>query len=344
LRSVSVHLSAVLYCLAAALGTAAAHESASQDVAELTAPYLPEDGQTQAFKQLIYDAIAAHPRVRSAFARRGQASADRDAAKAALRPQLSVEMQGRASLASDFGNDFDNLVDRSQSSDDARASLVARQLLFDGGAASGRVKAAGFSEDEASANARAEISDFTLSAIGTYYDVVRYRMVQDLMEGNVERHQTLLDDIRSRLRQGVAGARDEARGEARLADARARLVAAERKLEEARSSYVAIFDQSPVLAVLPALPFDGLPDRHQVEDRALNDSPMLEAALNRNEAKAAEFHAAKVERYIPSLSVELRGTRYNIGESGEDYDVSAILAVNYALYSGGLKSARENRA
>jgi adhesin transport system outer membrane protein len=169
-------------------------------------------------------------------------------------------------------------------------------------------------------------------------------MVRDLMESNVERHQTLLDDVRSRRRQGVAGARDEARGMARLADARARLVGAERALAEARSNYVAIFDQTPVFAVLPALPFDTLPERRQVEDRALSDSPVLKAALNRNEAKAAEFHAAKAERYIPSLSVELRGTRYNIGESGEDYDVSAILAVNYALYSGGLKSARENRA
>lgn len=331
--------------LAASLAHAAqAQEQESADMALLTAPYQAADGQTQEFKQLIYDAIAAHPSVRSAFARQGQASADRDAAKSALRPQLSVEMQGRASLASDFGTDFDNLVNRSQSQDDARASLVARQLLFDGGAASGRLKAAGFTEEEASANAEADITDFTLSAIGAYYDVVRYRMVQDLMAGNVERHQTLLDDIRSRLRQGVAGARDEARGEARLADARARLVGAKRKLDEARSRYVSIFDQPPVFAVLPALPFAGTPDREDMEDRALDGSPLLEAALHRNEAKAAELHSAKAERYLPSISVELRGTRYNIGEGGQDYDVSAILAVNYALYSGGLKSARENRA
>jgi len=313
-------------------------------VAGLLAPYEASAEQDKAFRQLIFDAIAAHPKVRSAFARRGQASADRDAARAVLRPQLSVEMQGRASLASDFGNDFDNLVDRSQSDDDARASLVARQLLFDGGAASGRVRAAGFAEDEASANAEADINDFALQAITAYYDVVRYRMIQDLMAGNVARHQTVLDDIRSRLSQGVAGARDEARGQARLADARARLVGAERQLEAARSRYVSIFDDSPAMAVLPELPYSDMPDREGVEDRALKDSPLLEAAENRQEASAAEYRAAKTERYIPSISVELRGTRYNIGESGEDYDVSAILAVNYSLYSGGLKSARENRA
>lgn len=333
--------------ISCALASSASAQDAQPNTATATAileRYQPTATETEAFKQRVYDAIASHPRVRSAFARTGQAAADTNMARAALRPQLSMEVQGRTSLARDFGNDFDDLVDRSQSDDDARASLVARQLIFDGGAASGRLRAARLLEHKAEARAEAEINQFALTAITTYYNVVRYRMVRDLAHSNVTRHQELLSDIEARLSQGVGDARSVARGQARLADARAQLISVERQLEAANNNYVEFFGMMPDNVSLPQAPFAQLPSREDAQQTAISRSPALAAAISEQDARKAEYRAARTEKFIPSLSVELRGTRYNIGESGEDYDLSAILAVNYSLYSGGLKSARENRA
>jgi outer membrane protein len=224
--------------------------------------------------------------------------------------------------------------------------VVLRQSIWEGG----RIRA-GIS----AAEARIEASRLELAAleqglitdtVTAYADVLRTQEIVKLNQGQVRVLEQELAASRDRFEVGDVTRTDVAQSEARLAAARANLIAANGNAVFARAAYQRLVGRLPgALAPLPPLP--PLPESEpQALARAADLSPSLRAARAAEEAAAQDVRAAKAGR-MPSIGVQASAnyTEYSndrFGASG--FDPRIGVTAGMPLFSGGLIAAQVRQA
>ncbi|MEZ5758574.1 MAG: TolC family protein [Emcibacteraceae bacterium] len=307
---------------------------------------IPFDGNptySQTFKENISSAVATHPRIAAAIAQRDEQRYVEDEARAGLYPHLEVGLTGRHRLADNFEDRFDNITQRSLRDTAANVTVTGRQLLYDGGSTSSKIASAKYAFSAAHEEYSMEASGVALAAIETHYTVLLQRMRKAYHQENVDRHREILDMVNERFKSGRGPNRDVTLMESRLAIAETEQSRVQMDLEEAISNYVEVYNFAPENLKRPALVLNIPTTENEALEIGFQNNPMLVMASSQSLSSKEYMNSIRAER-LPSVSVELAATKYDLERGNPDYDVTGRVVINYSLYNGGASSARISRS
>lgn len=305
------------------------------------APVDPVDAG--AFDELIASAIKRHPLLAAEQSEAAVARAESRAARAALFPRLSASIDADYVIDRDFGASTTNVVESLRPDGQVNAGLTASQLIFDGGSAFARIKAARARTRERDRTIEARINDLALRALSVYLDAAVQQGMAGLAAEYVARHEKLVRDMSERERLGAGARADVLRAQARLAAARARAADIAESARTSEIRYIEFFGAPPPPLAFPEHQTAGVTTREEAIALAFNNDPSVAAALARTDSFRAEVGAAKARR-LPEIRANVSSVSFDVFNGAEDYDVRAGVNLNYDLFAGGARSAEIARA
>ena len=307
---------------------------------EVIFPSAPAYSQT--FKENVQLAVNDHPRTSAAIAMRDEQRYVEDEARSALYPQIGIDLSGRHRISENYEDRFDNINQRSLRETAANASLVGRQLLFDGGSTYSRISSARLSFTAAHEEYSLEASAIALAASEAHYYMLLQKIRKEYHHENVARHREILDMVNQRFESGRGANQDVTLMESRLALAETRSSRAEMDFDEAISNYEEIYNFSPVNLKRPDLTMNIPKSEIEALEIGFQNSPYIAMSSSRTLSSKEDVNAMKGER-LPSVSIELSATKYDLERVNKEYDFSGRLILNYSLYNGGARNARVSR-
>jgi outer membrane protein, adhesin transport system len=234
------------------------------------------------------------------------------------------------------GDDTDRWLWRSE------ASIALRQMIYDGNSTDSTVERQK-ARVKSAAGRVVERSEFlALDVVQAYLEVLRQTELVRLARDNVAAHQSTLNDIVSRVRAGRNSSADQSQSENRLTVAQSDYVEAQRRLDDARTTYLRLVRQEPTDLVRPVLPAAALPQTEEdAVKHALSSNPSIGVAELDRQAAVADSQIAEAP-FRPRLDLEVVGSKgKNIaGQSGRNDDLTVMLVARWNLYSGGSDTAR----
>jgi len=317
--------------------------SASPAVATVAAPSSPALPATSAspalLAQLVERAITSHPEINARYHDFMSYLEEQNVARAGWRPQVTAQAW--------TGREWRSNIESSPSYDWGRHgwSLELRQLLFDGGATSNRIRQAGFEKLSRYYDLHATSNNLANEAVAAYLDVQRYRAMQSLAQENYSMHATTLNQLRERQESGVGRGVDMEQASGRLSLAQTNLMTESNNLNDVTQRFRRVIGEYPP-AELPPVPEvqEGLPVLGQTQDfsDAIRVNPSI---LSKQALVQAAQAGRKVAQAAHSPTLDLRaGTgrdREAPGIGSRDVQSSRVqLMLSYPLYRGGADSAR----
>ena len=221
----------------------------------------------------------------------------------------------------------------------SKASIVARQLLFDGFTSLHEIWRQTARVDAAAARAHERTELIALDAAEAYIDVVRYTRLIALAQENVKAHRSIFSNVQSRFKGGRAGQGDLEQTSERVAASEVTLTEFRRSLEDARARFRKSVGTEPYNLRGPGrLP--GLPAaKDQVLAVTLTDNPTIKAAQADADAARQAFHSTS-GAFMPNVSLEARATEGNNTDSIAGHWASESLKVvaTWDIFRGGQDS------
>ncbi len=304
-----------------------------------SAGYLVSDENASSdFTAAIRRAIGRHPSYHAQASNIDESGAMRRRARSALYPQLATQFRGDYSITRDFAAGTDNVVESLRPREQFTAGVSASQLIFDGGATINRIRSARALDAEYANALEVRINDLALSALTAYHDVAAHQALTVFARDFIKRQQSILADVKTRERLGAGSKADVTRAEARLAAARARLADISESKRVADIRYEEFFGEAPPPLTRPAMAPAGAETRNEIVATALDINPEIAAAAARADARQADFKATRSAR-LPEVRLSVDAQKYDIFDSGNDFDVRAGVSVNYNIFSGGARAA-----
>lgn len=286
------------------------------------------------FRSLIAAAIQRHPAVSEARAGSEEAEAARNVALAAQLPSGDVNISGGRTLARDFSNDPDNIIERSRRRRRTDAVASLQQPLFDFGAGALRTSAARARIEAAAARVDATVDEIALRAVSIWYDLFALRALAALADGFANDQAAVGQSVEVRIAQGLSPAVDRARVTSFIASAESQRARIRRALGGAEARFTELFGM-PAPEGLKRAPLPGLPtlSRDAAELRA-RGAATVRAAEADAKAGQREARAARAD-ILPTITAGIDAGRYGLFETDNDYDIRARLTLRYRLFGGG---------
>ncbi|MBL4620730.1 MAG: TolC family protein [Marinicaulis sp.] len=295
-------------------------------------------GVSNDFNSAIRLAVGRHPAYHSQLTGLDGARAERRRAKAALYPQLSTLFRGDYSLTRSFDPNTDNVVESLRPREQFTVGLSASQLVYDGGATFQRIKSARARDSEFRNSISARINELSLAALAAYHDFATHQALVALGDAFILRHEKILNDVKERERLGASSKADVSRALARLAAAQARVFEIRESKQFAEIRYQEFFTSEPGLLRRPSFVAVSVDTRSQAMALATGRSPEVAISAARRTASQADYKAAKGAR-LPEVRVSVDAVKFDVFDSGNDFDVRAGLVVNYNIFGGGARAA-----
>lgn len=295
-------------------------------------------GASNEFSAIVRQAVGRHPAYHSQVSALDETRAERRRATSALYPQLSTQLRGDYSIARDFGQDTDNAVEALRPREQFTAGISASQLVFDGGATFQRIKSARARNSEFKNALSTRINDLSLASLAAYHDYATHQALLALGDAFIIRHAKILDDVKERERLGAGSKADVTRAIARLAAAQARVAEIRESKQLAEIRYLELFGETPGILHRPSFDAFSVETRDQAVTAALTRSPEIAVASARADASQADYRAAKGAR-LPEVRVSVDAVKFDLFDSGDDFDVRAGVNLNYNIFGGGARSA-----
>lgn len=223
------------------------------------------------------------------------------------------------------------------------ASVVVRQLLFDGFASVNEIWRQTARVNAAAARVQERTGLLALDAAEAYIDITRYLRLIAIAEDNVRVHRALLANVQSRFEGGRSGEGDLEQTRERVENAEATLAQFRQSLDEARAKYRKSVGLEPINLRTPGR-LGGLP---RTKDKALavavRFNPTIKAAGA--DARAAKYaFDSTAGAFVPNLYLEARGSTGIDSDTyvGHRDDVSAKLVMSWDIFRGGQDSWKRN--
>ena len=290
------------------------------------------------FAATIRRAVGRHPSYHAQASNLDEASALRKQARSNLYPRLSTQIRGDYAISRNFDANTDNVVESLRPREQFTASVSASQLVFDGGATINRIRSAKALSAEYQNALSTRINNLAMTALTTYYDVAAHQALTAFSRDFIRRQEQILEDVKERERLGAGSRADITRAQARLAGARARLAEIHESMRLANIRYEEFFGVAPDKLRRPAIAEPGVSDRTETVVAALESNPEVAVAEARANASKYDFKAAKAAR-LPEVRLSVDASKYDVFDSGDDFDVRAGVVVNYDIFGGGARSA-----
>lgn len=283
-------------------------------------------------------AISVHPDALSVEQQIGGAQALVDEARSGWKPQVTASVDAGQRRVTNT-----NLPGTTLTTQDGLGyGGTVRQLIYDFGATSGAVEAARARLSATDARLNSRRSELALRGVTAWHEVERARQLLALAQDNLRSRTDIVDLVRERYEVGGGSRADLIRAQARQADARATLLAAEVALSSALPAYRELFGEDPAGTGLPSQPamteLTGNPQELAKRFGSVRESDLLLEGA-RQDARAADG------RSLPTIGLDLNGNRREHSIGGvPGYDMAALVVMRYNLYTGGADSARREQA
>lgn len=295
----------------------------------------PEASPTT-LKRAVEKAISQNPEVLFRFHGLKAAEHERRAAEGNWLPKIDIEAAGGAyqykSPATPSTLNYEG----------DRASIQLRQMLFDGFATRNDVRRLSYSQQAAYHEFISASNNTTLEVVRAYIDVLRFRELVQLAEGNFATHLEVNDKLTEKVRAGVGRRVDLEQAGGRLALAESNWVTEVSNLHDVSARYQRLVGDTPAESLARLDPLDAyLPIGSDFLKEAIPKNPDFLAAVSTIRAYRAD---ANLRDSANAPTIELRARKgYESNRSGVSgaYHESALeLVLNYNLYRGGTDRAR----
>jgi outer membrane protein, adhesin transport system len=285
------------------------------------------------FRATVAAAVARHPATMESEALTDEAEAVVDEARERRLPSLDLNISSFHVISRDFSNDPQNIIERSRAAHRTDALLSAQQTLFDFGAGSSRVAAAGARLRAAAAEAEAGADRVALGAVAAWYDVFAFRALVGLTESFIVNQEELRAAVEERIRQGVSAPGDTARVESYVAQAQTRLANFRRRTANAEARYAELIG-APAPPDLERAPIAELPAMtKEAAALAAMSTPAARAAQASADSARQEARAVRADR-LPQIGVGVDAGRYGVFETERDYDIRGRVTLRQRLFGG----------
>jgi adhesin transport system outer membrane protein len=285
------------------------------------------------FRSMVGAAVEHHPGTLEAEAQTAEARSVVSEANERRLPSVDLSINSTHSISRRFGTLTQSVIERSQPANRTDAVLSVSQTLFDFGAGSNRVSAAGARLRAAAADAEANADQIALNSVAAWYDVFAYRALVELSDSFVRNQQELRAAVEERIRQGVSAPGDTARVDSYLASAETRLAGFRRQRANAEARFTELMDAPPPaqldrapVAMLPAMSKDAA-------SLAAMSAPQARAAQALADASRKEAKAIRADR-MPQIGATVDANRYGVIENTTDYDIRGRLTLRQHLFGG----------
>ena len=292
--------------------------------------------EQEVFIDSLISSIQDHPVYLESMAIVGSSKASLDIAESANKPQIQFQGNSRNSLKQKFNNPLSALTESSKDQHRADGSLIMQQSLFDP-IIKEEISKQEYILQADYYNNKQKISELTLDMAIACQDTAAYKIISDLIDISIDNHSQIVGRIKMRVESGRAAQAEMMRAEARLAEAQAKKMTIDLKLQSARAKFSQlIVDAKPCLKFLKVDSDQLINDSSKVID-AIEENYSIMKANELIKASEKELEKAKAG-FKPKVNLELRGDRYDL-TGDQNYDLYAGVNFNVDIYTGGKKKA-----
>ncbi|MBW0144147.1 TolC family protein [Sphingomicrobium clamense] len=295
--------------------------------------HLNDTAPFDVFAQQVREAMRDFPTVDEAAAIIDEAEAARREAQMGLVPDVDLALSGRRSIARNFSNDPDNIIERSRATGRTDATFSVSQRIWDYGAASRRISAAGHRLDAARYEQVRRGDAAALEAISIWYDVFTMQTLVQFADSFVERQVELRDAVRARVNQGASAPGDLARVQSDIASGQARAATYRRRLANAEARYLEYFGVAAPASLERAPAVGSGLDTQEAARAAALQLPEVKIASAQLFAARQEAHAQRAET-LPTIDARLEGGRFGLFENDGDYDIRGTIVLQKRFFGG----------
>jgi adhesin transport system outer membrane protein len=301
-------------------------------------------GEPLTINNAIRMAVQTHPSIGEAAANRRATEAELHQTQGTLLPQVRIEASG-GPLRTNQQDVFPSPTNNGAWLPGSKASLVVRQLLFDGFTSINEVWRQTARVDSAAARVHERSELTALDAAEAYIDVVRYTRLTALADENVRAHRSILSNVQSRFKGGRAGEGDLEQTRERVESAEAAAIEFRRSLEDARAKFRKVVGIEPInlrgVGRLGGLPLS----RDKALAVTLTDNPTIKAAQGDRDAARYAFHST-AGAFLPNVALEARTTTGNNEDNfNGKYSQQSVQAVaTWDIFRGGQDSWKRKEA
>ena len=292
--------------------------------------------EQEVFIDSLISSIQDHPVYLESMAIVGSSKASLDIAQSANKPQIQFQGNSRNSLKQKFNNPLSALTESSKDQHRADGSLIMQQSLFDP-IIKEEISKQEYILQADYYNNQQKVSELTLDMAIACQDTAAYKIISDLIDISIDNHSQIVGRIKMRVESGRAAQAEMMRAEARLAEAQAKKMTIDLKLQSARAKFSQlIVDAKPCLKFLKVDSDQLINDSSKVID-AIEENYSIMKANELIKASERELEKAKAG-FKPKVNLELRGDRYDL-TGDQNYDLYAGVNFNVDIYTGGKKKA-----
>ena len=289
-------------------------------------------------------AVSSNPEIGEAIANREAIEFELEQGRGLFRPR--VDLEARLGGEKRWRESFESPANPNGTAgwlNRRDASLVVRQLLFDGFESQSEVDRQAARVDGASYRVMERAEFVALAVAREYIDILRLRRIVGLLQKNESYHQNLLGKIAQGAQEGSISVADRQQARERLFAAKARTTEAREELANAETRFMRIVGQSIGKASMPKGVGHALPrSLDEAISLARKSHPSIRFAQADVDAAGALVRKADA-RFAPKLTLEGRARAGDNldGEPGQDNDVQANVIMQWNLYSGGIDTANK---
>ena len=292
------------------------------------------------FRTIVAGAVASHPGTLESAAAEDEARGGLEEAEEARLPTIDLSLTSYRVLSREFSDDPFNIIERSRPRQRTDALANINQTLFDFGATTQRISAAGARLRAAGADLEQAADRVALTAVAAWYDLFAFRALVALSEAFVTSQRDLRAAVEIRIREGVSAEGDLPRIDSYIAQAETRLARFRRQRASAEARFAETTGLPPPAAIERApIPGPTVTSRDEAA-LAAGESAAARSARAVADAAARDAQAARADR-LPVLSAGIDAGRYGVFENDRDYDIRGRVALRYRI--GGGADARASQ-
>ena len=292
------------------------------------------------FRLAVAAAVTNHPRTLESLALTDEAREVLGEARERRLPSADLTISSYRVISREFSDDPENIIERSRADRRTDALAAVNYTLFDWGAGTLRVTAAGARLRAAAAETEDGADRVALAAVAAWYDVFAFRALVAVSGAFIEDQADLRRDVATRIREGVSAEGDLAQVDSFVAAANTRLAEFRRTLANAEARYAELIGAPPPATLGRApVPTASIGSRDEAAAAALT-TPAVRAAEAVADASDDEAKAARRDN-LPQVGVGIDAGRYGVIETDNDYDIRARVTVRQRLFGGADARARQ---
>ncbi len=289
----------------------------------------------QSLEEAITEMLNHHPRLHSQASRTEADLNTITLEKSRLRPNFSLSARGGEEHFNNFG------ISGKQLGELGNASVLANQLVFDGGSTRNRIREAEYSYQSSIQALEESKQSLALNLATTYVDIIRYQELINYASENVMGHEDALTKMNQKFRSGAGPKADVDLVQARLAMAEATLENRERQLKQAIILYQELTGQEPVSLSEPQFPDWALPI--SIDEVDLSRNPAISVAAANLAASNAKRDVSR-SAFSPTFSLLAQGDASDSKRLGPREEAAAYVVFSMDLFDGGSRRAEVRKA